>query len=156
MINAATELQNLVDEFVPRLMTLSQSEFILKPTPGKWSKQEVLGHLIDSAQNNIRRFICAQYERTPPKIRYDQDFWGGINDYQSMKKEDVIQLWRLINERICAVCINTSKERYSATSDSGGETPNLNTIEWLASDYVKHLKHHLNQIFAGSFDIVYP
>jgi hypothetical protein len=29
-------------------------------------------------------------------------------------------------------------------------------LEWLAIDYVKHLKHHLNQIIANSFAIVYP
>jgi hypothetical protein len=156
MITTADELQSIVDEFVPQLLSISQVDFTARPKPGKWSKLEVLGHLIDSSQTNIRRFITSQYELAPPRVRYDQEFWVSINNYQDMKKEDVINLWRLMNERICAVCRNTPRERYEKKSDTGSTATDLKTIEWLAADYVKHLKHHLNQIFAGAFDVVYP
>ena len=156
MNSTANELQSIVNDFVPRLLAISQSDFTAKTSPGKWSKLEVLGHLIDSSQSNIRRFITAQYEPAPPSIRYDQEFWVAINKYQEMKKEDVIHLWRLMNERICAVCRNTPPQLYGKTADTGATEPNLKTIEWLATDYVKHLKHHLNQIFPGAFDVVYP
>jgi hypothetical protein len=156
MINTANELQSIVTAFVPRLLSISQPDFMTRPSPGKWSKLEVLGHLIDSSQTNIRRFITGQYESTPPRLRYDQEFWVSINDYQNMKKEDVVYLWKLMNERICAVCRNTPADQYNKFSDTGATEPNLKTIEWLAADYVKHLKHHLNQIFPGSFDVVYP
>jgi hypothetical protein len=29
-------------------------------------------------------------------------------------------------------------------------------LQWFAEDYVKHLKHHLNQILPASFNISYP
>lgn len=66
-------------------------------------------------------------------------------------KEDVIQLWRLMNLRICAVLENIPEANYSRQCDTGS----MRTLSWLAEDYVKHLKHHLNQIISGSFDIVY-
>ncbi len=152
MINTANELQQIIDHYVPELLTMSQADFQNKPRPEKWSKLEVLGHLIDSSQTNLRRFVCAQYEPIPPRLRYDQDFWVSINRYQDMKKEDVIHLWRLMNERICAVCRNTPPSKYRSQADNG----ELHTIEWLAADYVKHLKHHLNQIFPGAFNVTYP
>jgi hypothetical protein len=73
-----------------------------------------------------------------------------------MKEEDVVHLWRLMNERICVVCRNTPVSLYGKVSDTGATEPNLKTIEWLAADYIKHLKHHLNQIFPGAFNVVYP
>ena len=69
------ELRHLVDEFSQKINALPDSELYAKPIPTKWSKIEILGHLVDSAQNNLRRFICGQYESIPPLIVYDQDFW---------------------------------------------------------------------------------
>lgn len=151
MKNVIRELGEVVMEFSKKTSTISDPEFSAKPLANKWSKKEVLGHLIDSAQNNLRRFICGQYESEPPKIVYQQDFWVSSNDYQAMPKEDVIQLWRLMNLRICAVLENMPEANYSSQCDMGS----LRTLSWLAEDYVKHLKHHLNQIISGSFDIVY-
>ncbi len=145
------ELRNIINSFTGQIGRIAESEFIAKPLPDKWSKQEVLGHLIDSAQNNLRRFICGQYENIPSKIVYDQDFWVTANGYQHMKTKDVLMLWKLINERIAAVLEQMPAENYTKQS----ETSELHTLQWLASDYIKHLKHHLNQIIAGSFDIIY-
>src|SRR6188768_2170400 len=99
MKEVVSELTQIVDDFVLKINKISDEEFSAKPLPNKWSKKEVLGHLIDSALNNHRRFVCGQYEPTPPKIRYDQDFWAKANDYQNSKKEDVILLWKLINKK---------------------------------------------------------
>jgi hypothetical protein len=151
MKSTTQELERLVASYIQKFNEFSETEFNTKPSPQKWSRKEVVGHLIDSAQNNLRRFIVGQYEESPPKIVYQQDFWVGANGYQTMKKEDVIQLWRLINERIIAVLENMPAENYNKQC----ETSTLHSIEWLADDYVKHMKHHINQIIAGSFDIVY-
>ncbi|MBL7858794.1 MAG: DinB family protein [Cyclobacteriaceae bacterium] len=155
MENTTAELAQIVNNFSARLNTLADVEFTAKPDPQKWSKQEVLGHLVDSAQNNLRRFIVGQYQSTPPKIVYDQDFWVKANAYQNMKKEDVIMLWKFINERIIDVLNTMPPENHARLCDTGKDTVQLHTIEWLASDYVRHMKHHLNQIFPESFDVVY-
>ena len=123
--------------------------------PNKWSKKEVLGHLIDSAQNNLRRFICGQYESSPPKIIYEQDFWVKASGYQHDAKGDVILLWKLINDQICRVLSGMEASNYSRQIDTGKQEISLHTIQFLAEDYVKHMKHHINQIIPGSYDIKY-
>ena len=145
------ELRSLIDEFAIKINAMPVQELEAKPHPHKWSKKEVLGHLVDSAQNNIRRFIVGQYEETPSKITYDQDFWVTSNNYQHMRMEDLITLWKLANERIAAVLEQMPEKNYSKQS----LTSELHTLQWLAEDYVKHMKHHLNQIISGSFDVVY-
>jgi hypothetical protein len=145
------DLRQIISEYSAKISAIHESDFSAKPLPTKWSKKEVLGHLIDSGQNNLRRFICGQYDAVPSKITYNQDFWVLANGYQSMKKDDVINLWKLVNERIAAILENMPEENYHKQS----ETSQLHTLLWLAEDYVRHTKHHLNQILAGSFDIVY-
>lgn len=151
----AIELLQIVRDFTERIAAIPDHEFLAKPNPEKWSKQEILGHLIDSGHNNLRRFICGQYESEPPHIIYNQDFWVAANNYQASKKSDVIALWRLINERIYTILITMPEERYMRECNTGRHTSELYSLEFLAQDYVKHLKHHLNQILPGSFDVIY-
>jgi hypothetical protein len=151
MKNVAHELRTIVNEFNKKIDNLPENDFSAKPLPHKWSKKEVVGHLIDSAQNNLRRFITGQYEATAPLIVYQQDFWVKSNNYQEMDRRDIMQLWRLLNLRICAVLEGMPPENYSKECNTG----TLRTLQWLATDYVKHMKHHLNQIISGSFDVVY-
>jgi len=137
----ADELEKIINESTPALKKISEEGFRLKESPGKWSKKEILGHLIDSAQNNIRRFIVAQYEDRP-KITYNQDKWVMISDYQHYNTSALINLWELLNKHICQILRNTSPEMAERESQSEA----LHTIEWLAQDYVKHFRHHLHQV----------
>ena len=137
----ADELQKITDECTPALKKISREKFDLKKSPGKWSKKEILGHLIDSAQNNIRRFIVAQYEDRP-KITYNQDKWVSIAGYQQWNSNDLIDLWNLLNRQICEILKNTSP----GMAQRQCMTEGLHTIEWLAQDYIKHLKHHMHQV----------
>jgi hypothetical protein len=155
MESLSLELRQLVKDFSRRFDSLSENEFSYKPLPNKWSKKEVLGHLIDSAHNNLRRFVTSQYETTPPKIFYDQDFWVKANAYQTAPKESIIILWRSMNERIADVWLAMPKENYLKECDTGKQSTQLHSISWLAEDYIKHMKHHLNQIFEGSFNVLY-
>lgn len=149
------ELNKIVNEYSLRISTISDQEFSAKPLPNKWSKKEVLGHLIDSAQNNLRRFVCGQYESTPPKIVYDQDYWVKANNYQQTNGTEVIAMWKLINNQIATILETMPSSSYPKECDTGKNSVTLHSLEWLADDYVKHLKHHLNQIIPNSFDIVY-
>ena len=150
------ELLALVTKFAEELRTIPEAEFSAKPRPEKWSKKEVLGHLIDSGNNNLRRFICGQYESAPPKITYEQDFWVSANNYQKETQVTTIEMWKMINFRIAAVLRAMPKESYSKSCDTGRTAVQLRSLEWLAADYVKHMKHHINQIVPNSFAITYP
>lgn len=156
MQDTINELRQIVNDYAEKIAAIPEHEFSAKPLPHKWSKKEVLGHLIDSGQNNLRRFVCGQYEASPPRIIYDQDFWVKANGYQSAPQKNIIQLWRLINIQIGTILSSMPPSAHAMTCDTGKQTQQLHTIEWLAADYVKHLKHHLNQIIGGSFNIQYP
>ena len=151
MKDVIRELNEIVSAYSEKMKAISDAEFTSKPLPEKWSKKEVVGHLIDSAHNNLRRFICGQYEDEPPFITYQQDFWVESNNYQQMDRQEIVQLWQMMNRRICAVLENMPEENYGRQCNTG----KLDSLQWLAADYVKHMKHHINQIISGSFDVIY-
>jgi len=146
----ATQLSYLINSYLPLLNKIDEDEFAYKPFPLKWSKKEVMGHLIDSAQNNIRRFIIAQYEENPTII-YDQDKWVHLNNYQQQEPQMIIQFWYLLNKQIIEILENITDENSKRTSKSEG----IHTLEWLALDYVNHLKHHVH-IVLNMEPVSYP
>jgi hypothetical protein len=135
------QLENIIAEYAPQLKQLPEADLTHKPSPTKWSGKEYLGHLIDSAQSNIRRFIVAQYE-TKPFIVYDQEKWVAAANYQDYPLKDLIDLWVLINKHIVILLKNMPVTAY----ENEVLTHDTHTIQWLAADYNKHLLHHLHQV----------
>ena len=135
------DLEAVIRPYLPALKSLDEFQLTHKASPSKWSKKEVIGHLIDSAQCNIRRFVVTQYEENPTII-YNQEKWVTITGYQYWSSNDLIDLWYLLNRQICEILNNTSSE----IAQRQCRTEELHTIEWLAQDYIKHLKHHLHQV----------
>jgi hypothetical protein len=74
------DLENIISTYTSLLYKIDEKEYLLKPAPEKWSKKEILGHLVDSAQTNIRRFVVAQYEEQP-HIVYAQNAWVTAANY---------------------------------------------------------------------------
>jgi hypothetical protein len=137
----ASELNKIIEDHLSALRSVSQEEFHFKSSLAKWSKKEILGHLVDSAQNNIRRFIVAQYDERP-KIVYNQDKWVAITNYQQYPLTDLIDLWYQLNKHICQVMTFMPIEMSKRLT----QTEELHDLRWLAEDYVRHLLHHLHQV----------
>lgn len=135
------ELENIITDYTPQLKQLSEEDFSYKPSPSKWSGKEYLGHLIDSAQSNIRRFVMAGYE-DKPFIVYHQEKWVAAADYQSYPLNDLIDLWMLINKHLVIILKKMPETNY----DREVQTQELHSVRWLAADYNKHLLHHLHQV----------
>ena len=144
------QLELIILDYTPQLRQRDEENFSFKPSATKWSGKEYLGHLIDSAQSNIRRFIVAQYE-DKPYIVYDQEKWVIAANYQDYRLDDLINLWVLINKHIVVILKNLP-----AGGDAReAQTQALHTVEWLAADYNKHLLHHLHQIL-NLEEVAYP
>jgi hypothetical protein len=141
MESIAKDLEAVISRYLPGLKSLDESRLAHKTTPSKWSKKELIGHMIDSAQSNIRRFIVAQYEEMPT-ITYNQDKWVAMAGYQQWNSSELIDLWYLLNRQICEILKNISPEMAQRQC----MTEELHTVEWLAKDYIKHLEHHMHQV----------
>jgi hypothetical protein len=141
MRSIAQQLGDLIDEYIVSLRALQEDGLSIKPSPEKWSKKEILGHLIDSAESNIRRFVVAQYEDSPA-IGYNQDKWVAIVNYQQWNWDEITGLWYQLNKQVCRILENMSAETAQRTC----MTQQLRTLEWLGEDYIKHLRHHVDQV----------
>jgi len=141
MHSIAFELEAVIDQHIASLRAMLKDKMEYKPSPAKWSKKEIVGHMVDSAQNNIRRFIVAQYEENPT-IVYKQDNWVAISGYQNYDLANLVNLWYLLNKHIVTILKQMSPD----TMQRSCQTESSHTLDWLAQDYLKHLRHHLHQV----------
>ena len=134
-------LKFLVEIIPQKLMTCSSEEFKIKKLKEKWSKQEILGHLIDSATNNHQRFIRMQYGDFKT-ISYDQNEWNKLQGYNDIDKDFIINFWTLYNKHIVHILEKIpQKDLSNAVPDQ-----NCESLEWYIDHYVEHQEHHLHQI----------
>ncbi len=129
--------------------TFSPEQLLQKPAPGKWSKQEILGHLVDSAINNLKRFTEIQFLPQPYQVTsYRQNELVAVNAYQQLPLQHVLDLWKALNQQIIYVVQNIPKEKLDYPVDPQYDNKELKTLGWVICDYVAHLEHHLAQIEA--------
>jgi hypothetical protein len=144
-MSIANDIEEAIAAGYASFSAISDNEWNQKPTAKKWSKKEILGHLIDSAQNNLRRFIVSQHE-PDDKIYYHQDEWVRCQNYQSADISELQQLWLLINKQLVRTVRNIPASALKNTCDTGKEAIELHTLEFLIEDYHAHMLHHLKQI----------
>ena len=87
--------------------------------------------------------------------RYQQDDWVNVQHYQTESWEILVNLWKFYNLHIAHVIANTPGDvlqevitKYTSEQISWipAEFKEKFTMEYLFTDYVEHMKHHLGQI----------
>ena len=138
-----SSLSSVVGSALPRLHAIPEDIAAQKPAANKWSKKEILGHLIDSAANNHQRFMRLQLQSELSFPGYEQDNWVRLNRYQQTPWSEIIILWSAYNRHLATVIESLDDAALGHVWHSpDGDV----TLEFIATDYLRHLKHHLKQI----------
>jgi hypothetical protein len=144
LADVATDLEGELERSVPRLRALSEAQSQLPWAAGKWSSKQVLGHLVDSALNNVHRFVRGQQGDGLRFPDYDQPHWVKAGGYQERPWEDLVSLWAQLNAHLAHVIRRIPSERDPIPCRIGASS--TLTLGFIVRDYMRHLRHHLQQI----------
>lgn len=157
MREVVADFRRTVERAAARLLALGESERDARaPGDEGWTPKQIVGHLIDSAANNHRRFVLGQLADDLTFDGYAQEDWVRAQAYDRADWETLVSLWRSYNFHLAHVMAHApaevlQRERAAHTLDRiafktvPADRPA--TLEYLMRDYVGHLKHHLRQIF---------
>lgn len=141
----ATELREIVLELEPRLRELNDADIRERTHPEKWSRKEILGHLIDSAGNNQQKIVRMQQQPHLDFCGYQQDEWVRLQNYREAPWETMVDQWVAANRLLAHLIEEVQPACLAHTiriEDAGPFE-----LQFIIPDYVEHLKHHLLQIF---------
>lgn len=126
------------------LRAISEAAAAVPRAAGKWSRKEILGHLIDSASNNHQRFVRAEGGATVRLPGYAQDRWVASQGYRESPWSDLIDLWSSYNRHLAHVLERIPESLRDLPYEIGGGA--AVPLSFVALDYIGHLQHHLSQI----------
>jgi uncharacterized damage-inducible protein DinB len=142
-------LLELTDEWEQKLSALPVEVISIRRNSQNRTIKQILGHMIDSATNNIHRIIHLQYQESPlifPDYANfgNNDRWIAIQNYQMENWNDLIQLWKYSNKHIVHVIRNVNPDKLDNEWISAlGEKVSLQSM---IIDYLRHFELHLNEI----------
>ena len=110
---------------------------------GKWSPQQVVGHLCDSAMNNQQRIVRLQLAPTLVLPGYEQEGWVRVQRYETRTWASVVSLFFALNEHLAHTVEGIASGALGHTWEFEGEPL---TLGFIVEDYIAHLEHHLRTI----------
>lgn len=147
MKNLLTEFTGILSTAPRRLVDISDYDAELKPDPARWSKKEIIGHLIDSAANNHQRFVRAQLAARVEFPAYEQEGWVKAQQYGHAPWPDLVNLWLLYNRHLLHILRNMPEAAQTHQVSVGGK-PAV-AVAAMAEDYLRHIKNRLAQILGA-------
>lgn len=144
MQSTLNDFKSTLDHALAQLAQITDADSRNVVSPEKWSKKQVLGHLIDSAANNHQRFVRAQLGQELAFPGYEQEAWVTVQHYQDESWDALVALWQYYNRHLLHLMAHVPGDQLSRRCAIGDSDPV--TLEFLMKDYVVHLKHHLEQI----------
>ena len=143
------ELLSLVEEWELKLLSLSEDVLTKKENSQHRTIKQIVGHMIDSATNNIHRIVHLQYQPSPlvfPDYANlgNNDRWIAIQDYKSENWNDLVQLWKYLNIHIVHVINHVNPDKLTNEWITA-----LNvkvSLKSMIQNYTGHIRLHLNEI----------
>jgi hypothetical protein len=155
----ALQLRQTIDRELPNLQTITEADSVLVPgqtgpiEPGRWSRREELGHLIDSATNNHIRFVLATINTEFRGPGYAQDNWVTAHGYQQLPWSMLVDFWYRYNVLLVHVIERIPEDHMNNRCVIGWGVVSL---RFVIEDYVLHMQHHLDHIMNRDKITQYP
>jgi hypothetical protein len=145
----AKEILDLISTWEPKLLTLSNEIISVSQNNQHRTIKQILGHMIDSASNNLHRIVHLHYQKSPlifPDYAHfgNNDKWIAIQNYQEEDWQNLVQLWKYINLHITHVIRNIDSAKLDNIWIAA--TQEKITLQLMVTDYPRHFKLHLNEI----------
>jgi hypothetical protein len=150
----AARLHAAVDEGLQLFASVDAARTAQPSEPGGWCAREVVGHLIDSACNNHRRFVIGQSSPTLIFDGYDGDGWVRVQQYARVPWPDLVSLWSAYNRHLAHVIAVAddgigqpkSPHNFDQILGEAFARDQPQTLAALMDDYITHMRHHFDQV----------
>ncbi len=144
LVELGSELNETIAAALPWLSAITNEQAGRACSPGRWCAKEVIGHLTDSAINNLDRIVRLEtvlnIESEVRAHNYEQEAWVNFQRYADKDWIAVLGLWSALNQHIAWTIRHVSRHKLARICVfPDGEM----TFGFVLEDYLAHHRHHL-------------
>lgn len=148
--NITNGISQGIDTWEPILSELSGEAVTNRRNSQNRTIKQVLGHMADSASNNLHRIVHLQYQDSPLTFpnyasNGNNDRWISIQNYQNENWEDLIRYWKYSHLHLIHVIENVDREKLDNEWISGSAHGNV-SLQEMITDFLRHFQLHLAEI----------
>ena len=142
-------LKRHIKAWEPKLNSLPEDIITRRRNSQNRNIKQILGHMIDSASNNIHRIVHMQYQESPLNFpnyasNGNNDRWIAIQNYQGEDWDTMVKHWKYSNLHIIHVIENVDpsklENQWKCREDK------LISLKDGIVEYLRHFELHLNEI----------
>ena len=136
----SARLEGVVTAAMVWLGGLSDAQASVPESAGKWNAKQVIGHLTDSAVNNLGRIVRMQIAPGMKLSGYEQNEWVELQHYAEREWNKVLEVWAVLNGHVAWAVAHVDKAKLGDKAEVEGSEL---TLGFLIEDYIAHMEHHL-------------
>ncbi len=144
--SALDDLERLIAAVPPALLARGADPLRAPRAEGAWSAPQELGHLIDSALNNLQRLVRLQATRELDLPGYDSDAWVAASGHAERAWPDLVATWIALNRHLLHIGRRLEPAVLAHVWLHDGQRL---TLAFIVADYVRQLREHLERIVPG-------
>ncbi|XOV90826.1 MAG: DinB family protein [Bacteroidota bacterium] len=127
--------------FVDYLTSLGQGNLKFTYANGKWTRAQVIGHIIDTERVMAYRALCIAKGDKVMLPGFDQDVYMEHSNFESRTKESLIKEFDHVRSGNIEMFCSWGDEQFSQIGNANGSKC---SVPALMSIIAGHLEHHLN------------
>lgn len=131
--------QQAVAAFQELLDTTPAKAAHVRISPDAWTLTEIVGHLVDSANNNHQRFARLRLGDLEAFPGYEAEPWVQTQAYDDFDFGMLGSLWASYNALLLHLAAHTPE---AALQNAWLRPDGPQTLEFLIEDYYRHLRLH--------------
>jgi hypothetical protein len=120
---------------------LGRRQLTNRPAPGKWSIQEIIGHLADTEMVMACRARWIAFEEKPTLVPFDQDRWAAGRAREEEPLPETLERFRLLRKSQLRLFRAASKKDFNRTGfhPERGNVTLQEQLETVAGHDLNHL-----------------
>lgn len=134
---------NQHQRFMDYLNTLSQDDLGMSYTPGKWTRAQVIGHIIDTERVMAYRALCIAKGEQVMLPGFDQDQYMAESNFNARTKESFIHEFDFMRRANIEMFCSWNEQNIKHTGNANGS---VCSVAALLSIIAGHLEHHFKML----------
>ncbi|MCZ2483285.1 DinB family protein [Aquirufa nivalisilvae] len=131
--NQSKKIQSLYQNLSPEQWTFAYA-------PGKWTLQQLLGHLVDTERILTYRTLCISRGEQQSLPGFDENTYLENAHYENQNTDLILQQYILTRQATTALLKSFSPEQWNTMGTANGNSVSVRAISWMIAG---HEKHHL-------------